>query len=346
MDVIEVEILNLPKKKLKSIIGDAAKSALAINLEYVHDIEPGFKRIKKGKDFNYLEQEASLIYDEDNLKRIKSLSISLARENVLICVLPNGHLQATGIDLKKRKQYRYHPSLNYLKNHTKYYRFFQFGRVLPKIRLQLEKDLAWPGLPVEKVSAAMISLIECTNIRVGNSVYEKLYATYGLTTFKNKHVKIEGSDLQFSFKGKKGVHHEISLINKKLLKIVQSCRDIPGKGLFQYLFSDGSRKSIDFGMINDYIKKSCGEDFTAKDFRTWSGTLHAFLAFRDLGFFETVTEAKKNVVEVLDRVSKHLSNTRTVCKKYYVHPDILSLYESKSLEKYLHQLDKIKKDDN
>ncbi len=346
MEAIEVEILQLPKKKIKSLIGDPEKTAQAINLIYVHDSEPGIKRIKKGNSFNYLEAEAKPIKDEAHLKRIKGLVIPPAWENVWICVLPNGHLQATGIDVKKRKQYRYHSSWNFLRNHTKYYRLYQFGKALPAIRLQLEKDLSLPGLPVEKVLAAVISLMERTNIRVGNSMYEKLYGSFGLTTLKDKHVKIEGSDLKFSFKGKKGVHHEISLKNKKLSTIVKACREIPGKELFQYYTPEGARKSIDSGMVNDYIKKSCGEEFTAKDFRTWSGTLHAFLAFKDLGFFETATEAKKKVVEALDMVAKHLGNTRTVCKKYYVHPAILSLYESKSLEKYLQELDKIQKDDN
>lgn len=346
MDAIEAEILQLPKKKIKSIIGDPEKSAEAINLIYVHDTEPGIKRIKKGKEFEYLVEEAKSIKDQEHLNRIKSLVIPPAWENVWICVLPNGHLQATGIDVKKRKQYRYHPSWNYLRNHTKYYRLYQFGKALPKIRLQLEKDLSLPGLPVQKVLAAVISLMERTNIRVGNSMYEKLYGSFGLTTLKDKHVQIAGSDLKFSFKGKKGVHHEISLKNKKLSKIVKACRDIPGKELFQYYTPDGEKKSIDSGMVNEYIKKSCGEEFTAKDFRTWSGTLHAFLAFKEIGFFETATEAKKKVVEALDMVSRHLGNTRTVCKKYYVHPVILSLYETKSLQKYLHQLDAIQEDDN
>ena len=346
MDATEAEILQLPKRKIKSIIGDPEKSAKAINLVYVHDNEPGIIRIKKGNSFNYLIEKVKPLKNEADIKRIKSLVIPPAWKNVWICVLANGHLQATGIDVKKRKQYRYHPSWNLLRNHTKYYRLYQFGQALPKIRLQLEKDLSLPKLSVEKVLAAVISLMERTNIRVGNSMYEKLYGSFGLTTFKNKHVTIAGSDLKFSFKGKKGVYHEISLKNKKLSKIVQSCRDIPGKELFQYYTTDGERKAIHSGMVNDYIKNSCGEDFTAKDFRTWSGTLHAFLAFKELGFFKTPAEAKKKVVEALDIVSKHLGNTRTVCKKYYVHPVILSLYESNSLGKYLHQLDVIKKGDN
>ena len=346
MEVIANEILQLPKRKIRSILGDPEKSAQAVNLIYVHDNTPGIRRVKTGKSFNYVLEDTNPITDDDNLKRIKSLVIPPAWESVWICDLPNGHLQATGIDVKKRKQYRYHPLWNSLRNHTKYFRLYQFGKVLPSIRLQLEKDLSLPGLPVEKVLATIISLMERTNIRVGNSMYEKLYGSFGLTTLKDKHVAIAGNSLNFTFKGKKGVHHDISIKNKKLSKIVKACRDIPGKELFQYFTADGERKSIDSGMVNDYIRKISGGDFTAKDFRTWSGTLHAFLAFKELGFFETATEAKKKVMEALDKVSKHLGNTRNVCKKYYVHPAILSLYEDKSLEKYLHQLDKIEVDDN
>ena len=346
MEVIANEILQLPKRKIRSILGDPEKSAQAVNLIYVHDNTPGIRRVKTGKSFNYVLEDTNPITDDDNLKRIKSLVIPPAWESVWICDLPNGHLQATGFDVKKRKQYRYHPLWNSLRNHTKYFRLHQFGKVLPSIRLQLEKDLSLPGLPVEKVLATIISLMERTNIRVGNSMYEKLYGSFGLTTLKDKHVAIAGNSLNFTFKGKKGVHHDISIKNKKLSKIVKACRDIPGKELFQYFTADGERKSIDSGMVNDYIRKISGGDFTAKDFRTWSGTLHAFLAFKELGFFETATEAKKKVMEALDKVSKHLGNTRNVCKKYYVHPAILSLYEDKSLEKYLHQLDKIEVDDN
>ena len=346
MEVIANEILQLPKRKIRSILGDPEKSAQAVNLIYVHDNTPGIRRVKTGKSFNYVLEDTNPITDDDNLKRIKSLVIPPAWESVWICDLPNGHLQATGIDVKKRKQYRYHPLWNSLRNHTKYFRLYQFGKVLPSIRLQLEKDLSLPGLPVEKVLATIISLMERTNIRVGNSMYEKLYGSFGLTTLKDKHVAIAGNSLNFTFKGKKGVHHDISIKNKKLSKIVKACRDIPGKELFQYFTADGERKSIDSGMVNDYIRKISGGDFTAKDFRTWSGTLHAFLAFKELGFFETATEAKKKVLEALDKVSKHLGNTRNVCKKYYVHPAIVSLYEDKSLEKYLHQLDKIEVDDN
>ena len=219
--------------------------------------------------------------------------------------------------------------------------------MLPVIRLQLEKDLSLPTLGQEKVLAAVVSLMERTNIRVGNNFYEKLYGSYGLTTLKDKHVKIEGNKLNFAFKGKKGVFHNISIKNNKLSKIVKQCRDIPGKELFQYFDENGGRHSIDSGIVNEYIKTiSGGSDFTAKDFRTWAGTVQAFLALITAGCCDTITETKKRIVEALDTVSNHLGNTRTVCKKYYVHPLILSLYESKELEKYTAELDQIEKNDN
>lgn len=345
MELIAEEITKLTKKKIDKIINDPEKTAKAVNLVYVNDLEPGIERVRKGKGFDYVLDNRS-IKDENELQRIKSLVIPPAWENVWICILANGHLQATGLDARKRKQYRYHPLWNSLRNHTKFYRLYEFGKVLPKIRLQLEKDLSLPGLPQQKVLAAVVSLMERTHIRVGNTMYEKLYGSYGLTTLKDKHVEIKGSTMKFSFKGKKGVQHEISIKNKKLSALVQKCRDIPGKELFQYYDEEGKRHSIDSGMVNEYIKAISGSDFTAKDFRTWAGTVESLMAFKELGFFETATESKKKIVEALDMVSKLLGNTRTVCKKYYVHPLMLSLYEDRSLEKYIKQLDAIEKNDN
>lgn len=346
MDIItNEEIIRLPRKKVESILHDPAKSAQAIHLVYVTDNQPGIIRVKTGKTFSYIQNKKP-VKDKAALQRIKKLVIPPAWENVWICMLENGHLQATGIDVKKRKQYKYHPLWNTLRNHTKFYRLHEFGKVLPSIRLQLEKDLSLPGLPYEKVMAAVVSLLERTNIRVGNNAYEKLYGSYGLSTMKDKHVKIDGASIRFSFKGKKGIHHDVDIRNKRLARIVKACKDIPGQELFQYYNEKGERHSIDSGMINDYIKKLSGGDFTAKDFRTWAGTVQAILAFKELGFFDTVTEAKRKIVEALDKVSRQLGNTRTVCKKYYVHPIVISLYESNSLKKYLDELDKIEMDDN
>ena len=338
------EPVKLSKKKIESIINDPEKTAKAAHLVYVRDTDPGITRVKAGEKFQYYFGEKK-IEDDEEILRIKHLVIPPAWENVWICKLANGHLQVTGFDVKKRKQYKYHPDWNKLRNHTKFYRLYEFGKVLPEIRRHVEKDLAKPGLPVEKVLAAVVSLMEHTNIRVGNNFYEKLYGSFGLTTLKDKHVKIEGTKLKFTFKGKKGISHDISIKNKKLANIVKQCRDIPGKELFQYFDENGERKSIDSGMVNEYIRNISGSDFTAKDFRTWAGTMHAFLALKEIGCCGTATETKRRIVEVLDGVSKHLGNTRAVCKKYYVHPVVLSLYENKKIEKYIAELNDILVDD-
>lgn len=345
MELVAGEITKLSKKKLEKISLDPEKTAAAVKLVYVNDTEPGIARVRKGNAFDYTLDDVKVKSDAV-LQRIKSLVIPPAWENVWICQLDNGHLQATGYDVKKRKQYKYHPLWNSLRNHTKFYRLLEFGKVLPQIRLQLEKDLSMPGLPSQKVLAAIVSLMERTHIRVGNTMYEKLYGSYGLTTMKDKHVQFSGSTMKFSFKGKKGVQHSISLKNKKLSALVKKCQDIPGKELFQYYDEDGKRHAVDSGMVNEYIKQVSGSDFTAKDFRTWAGTVEALMAFKEIGFFETATESKKKITEVLDTVSKQLGNTRTVCRKYYVHPLMISLYENKTLEKYISQLDKIERDDD
>ena len=343
--MIDEKLIKIPKKKIASIANNPSKTAAAINLEYISDNEPGIERIKKGNNFKYQFKE-NMVNDKNTLQRIKSLVIPPAWEHVWICTLPNGHLQVTGVDVKNRKQYKYHSLWNSFRNQTKFFRLYEFGKALPAMRLKLEKDLALPGLPRQKVLATVVSLMERTHIRIGNNFYEKLYGSFGLTTLKDKHVSISGSSLKFSFRGKKGVHHDIGIKNKKLAAIVKQCRDIPGKELFQYYDDNGDRKSIDSGMINEYIKGIAGSDFTAKDFRTWAGTVQALLAFKELGFYETTTESKKKVVEALDIVSKELGNTRTVCKKYYVHPGIIDMYENKSLEKYIQQLDTIEVNDN
>jgi DNA topoisomerase-1 len=343
--ITEETITALPKRKIKSLINNPEKTAAAVNLVYVNDTEEGIIRKKKGDAFEYYFKNRK-VTDDEELLRIKRLVIPPAWENVWICSKENGHLQVTGIDVRGRKQYKYHPLWNTLRNHTKFYRLYSFGEVLPAMRVIIEKDLSLPGLPLRKVLATVVSVMERTNIRIGNGSYEKIYGSYGLTTLKDKHVKVEGTSLKFSFKGKKGVYHDINIKSRRLAKIVKNCQDIPGKELFQYYDEDGNKKSIDSGMVNDYIKEISSGDFTAKDFRTWSGTVQALLAFKDLGFSETQTGIKKNIVAALDVVSQLLGNTRTVCKKYYVHPLVISLYESNTLNKYLKQLEDLEKDDN
>ncbi|MCW3106209.1 MAG: Eukaryotic topoisomerase catalytic core [Segetibacter sp.] len=335
----------IPKRRIKSIIKDPVKTAEAVNLVYMSDNTPGITRVKAGNTFEYY-YEGKKVTDEETLLRIKHLVIPPAWEHVWICPVENGHLQVTGLDVKNRKQYKYHASWNALRNHTKFYRLYEFGTVIPSLRLQIEKDLSHPGLPVEKVLATVVSLMERTNIRIGNCSYEKANGSYGITTLKDKHVKVKGTSIKFSFKGKKGVYHDIDIKSKRLAAIVKRCQDIPGKELFQYFDDSGQRRAIDSGMVNDYIKGITNGNFTAKDLRTWSGTVLALLAFKELGLSDTQTQTKRNIVAALDMVSKALGNTRTVCKKYYVHPLIIGLYETKSLEKYLKDLDNLEQDDD
>ncbi|MFT3933513.1 MAG: DNA topoisomerase IB [Chitinophagaceae bacterium] len=319
---------------------DYEEAAIAAHLLYVKDNSPGIIRLKKGKGFAYYLHNKPL-KDKKAIDRIRKLVIPPAWVNVWICPTPNGHIQATGIDLRKRKQYRYHALWNQLRNETKFHRLYEFGKILPALRTKLEHDLAIKELSQQKVLATVISLMERTYIRVGSNEYEKQNGSYGLTTLKDKHVSINGDSIQFSFTGKKGIEQNIKLKNKRLARMVKQCRDIPGKELFQYYEEDGSRKTIDSGMVNQYIKDVSGYDCSAKDFRTWAGSLHALQAFKSLGEAATVTENKKNIVAALDAVSKKLGNTRTVCKKYYVHPSLIHLYEENNLGSYLKELDKL-----
>lgn len=329
--------ISLSEKKIKAILHDPKKSAAAAHLVYVHDNQQGITRTRRREGFIY-QQGATRVRDEKSLTRIKKLVIPPAWEKVWICPVENGHIQATGLDLKNRKQYKYHSLWNALRNQTKFYRLHHLGASMPTMRQHLQKDLALPGLPLEKVLAAVVSLMELTSIRVGNSAYEKLYGSFGLTTLKDQHTTIKGSQIRFIFKGKKGVSHNISLKSKRLAAIIKQCRDIPGKELFQYYDHDGKRHTLDSGMVNAYLKTISGQDFTAKDFRTWAGSVHALAAFREVGTCETASGAKKNMVSVLDSVAKHLGNTRTVCKKYYVHPVLMSLYETNNLHPYFSKM--------
>lgn len=327
-------VLSISKKKLESLLSDDEKTARAANLVYVSDRMIGISRIKKGKSFSYYLGE-KLIKDDEVLLRIKHLVIPPAWKNVWICKNPNGHLQVTGTDARGRKQYKYHPDWILIRNRTKFYRLAAFGRSLPGIRACLQKDLSEKKLTEKKVLAAAVSMMENTGVRVGNAYYEREYNSVGLTTLKDKHVQIKRDKAQFSFIGKKGIAQQVSLHNKKLIRIIKQCKEVPGKELFQYYDEAGKRHSIDSGMVNQYIKEISNADFTAKDFRTWTGTVHAFMALKEIGPCESISGAKKNIIEALDKVSAYLGNTRSVCRKYYVHPTILTLYENKKLDKYL-----------
>jgi DNA topoisomerase I len=340
-----MEIVDLSHKKFLELDKDYSLSAEAADLVYVSDKDPGITRLKKGTGFTYLLDDKPL-RDEKHLERIRKLAIPPAWTQVWICKKPNGHIQATGYDARSRKQYRYHPLWEVLRNETKFHRMYEFGKLLPSLRLKLEEDLAKRDLSVERVMATVVSLMERTYIRIGNNEYEKMNDSYGLTTLKDKHVTVNGDQLKFSIKCKKGIYHNITLRNRRLARVVEACRDIPGKELFQYLDAEGNRRSMDSGMVNQYIREAMGGDFTAKDFRTWAGTLNVLRAFKAMGQAASEADSKKNILAALDEVSKKLGNTRTVCRKYYVHPGVIRLYEENQLDKYLRELDNIEKPDD
>jgi DNA topoisomerase I len=328
---------------LLKLAEDPVRAAKAAKLIYVTDAMPGIGRQQQGDHFIYLDSKGEEISDEDTLARIRKMALPPAWQNVWICALANGHLQATGIDTKGRKQYRYHVNWNAIRSETKFFRMIAFGEKLPYLRERLEKDLKKTQLSREKVIAIALSVMEQTLIRVGNAAYEKEYGSYGLTTLKDRHVKAEGSELRFSFKGKKGIYHDITLHDSRLARLVKACRDIPGKELFQYFDQSGERHSIDSGMVNNYLQEVMGDSFSAKDFRTWAGTVNALRLLVELEPCSTEKEAKKNVNTVLDEVSRRLGNTRTVCRKHYVHPQILEAYECQDLNPYIEKRNRFKK---
>lgn len=322
---------------LLELAHDPVKAAKAARLVYMSDTMPGIARRRKGDHFTYVDPKGTLLDDEPTLARIRSMALPPAWENVWISPKSNGHLQATGVDTRNRKQYRYHAGWNAIRSETKFFRMVSFGQALPKLRAQLDKDLRQRTLSREKVIAIALSVMEQTLIRVGNAAYEKEYGSYGLTTLKNRHVHAEGQELRFSFKGKKGIYHDITLHDKRLARLVKACRDIPGKELFQYFDDEGNRHSIDSGMVNDYLRDTMGNDFSAKDFRTWAGTVNALRLLVELEPCDSEKELKKNLNTVLDEVSQQLGNTRTVCRKHYVHPQVLDAYECKDLNPYILQ---------
>lgn len=320
--------------RLEKIGRDARVTARVVGLRYTSNSSAGYYRKRRGDSFYYVDEDQQRVRDKEIIDRIKSLVIPPAWEQVWISKYENGHLQATGIDAKGRKQYRYHPQWNKIRNQSKFYRLRNFASALPMIRQQVDKDLQLKGLPYEKVVALVIRLIELTNIRIGNDAYKKLYGSFGLTTLQDKHIKVESSRIWFEFVGKKGVRHKISLQSRKLANLVKKCKDIPGQDLFQYYEEDGSHKCIGSADVNNYLKQVTGEDFTAKDFRIWAGSVNALCAFRDTAPPESDSDCKRKIVNVLDSVAKKLGNTRTVCRKYYVHPTVVAAFEKGSIANY------------
>ncbi|HEY2385365.1 MAG TPA: DNA topoisomerase IB [Candidatus Binatia bacterium] len=317
---------------------DPAESASVAHLRYVSDAAPGIHRRRAGRGFAYVDAGGSTIRDAAEIRRIHALAIPPAWTDVWICPLANGHIQATGRDARGRKQYRYHPRWRATRDETKYGRMIAFGEALPRVRARLEHDLALPGLPREKVLATVVALMERTAIRVGNEEYAKANDSFGLTTLRNRHVAVAGDHLRFAFRGKSGKRHTIDVADRRLARIVRRCKDIPGWELFQYLDESGTRFPIGSADVNDYLREISGADFTAKDFRTWAGTVLAAEALQDLGAAPTASAARRNLTRGIAQVAEQLGNTVTVCRKCYVHPAVIDGYLAGTLLDALERL--------
>ena len=314
------------RKKIPEVVKDPVESAKLAGLRYVLDTSPGIQRLVRAGKFRYVGPDSKAVRDKETLGRIKSLVIPPAWTDVWICPIAHGHLQATGRDARRRKQYRYHPRWKEVRDETKFNRIIAFGHALPKVRDQVEADLARTGMPKEKVLATVVRLLEITLIRVGNEEYAKDNKSYGLTTMRNHHVEVNGSGLNFRFRGKGGKYINIGVADRRLARIVKKCQDIPGYELFQYVNEDGEIRSIESSDVNAYLREISGDDFTAKDFRTWAATVLASMAFSELESFDSQTQAKRNVVSAVERVAKKLGNTPTICRKCYVHPAVIDGY--------------------
>jgi DNA topoisomerase-1 len=317
--------------RLPETVLDPVASAKAARLHYVNDHDPGIRRVCAGKAFRYVRPDGRPVRDPGELRRIRSLVIPPAWTDVWICPDPDGHIQATGKDDRGRKQYRYHPRWREVRDEAKYERTIAFGLALPRILRRTEKDLARAGLPRDKVLAAVVRLLETTLIRVGNEEYARANGSFGLTTMRDRHAKIEGGTVQFSFRGKSGIRHTVELNDRRLARIVKRCQDVPGQELFQYVDDRGGHHTIDSADVNDYLRRIAGQEFTAKDFRTWAGTVLAARALQEFEAFDTKAQAKHNVVEAIERVAKRLGNTKTICRKCYVHPAVIEAYLDGSL---------------
>ncbi|HET8745989.1 MAG TPA: DNA topoisomerase IB [Ramlibacter sp.] len=305
---------------------DPREAAESAGLVYVTDEERGIRRERKNEGFVYYRPNGEPLKDEATLERIRKLAIPPAYTEVWICPRANGHLQATGRDARGRKQYRYHPQFRELRESTKYEHMLDFARALPSIRATLASHMALRGLPREKVLATVVHLLETTLIRVGNDDYARENRSYGLTTLRNPHVKVEGAQLRFQFKGKSGKTWRLQVKDRRIAKIVRACQDLPGQRLFQYQDENGEIREVTSADVNAYLKEVTGSDITAKDFRTWAGTVLAALALQEFEAFDTKATQKKNIKQAIERVVARLGNTPTICRKCYVHPEVLNAY--------------------
>ena len=308
------------------VLVESTEAAEEARLRYVSDDQPGYTRKAKGDEFEYFDAEGKPIRDEQRLLRIKRLAIPPAYTDVWICPSPNGHIQATGRDARGRKQYRYHERWREVRDENKYEKMMLFGEALPKIRKRVEADLALPGLPREKVLATVVQLLQRTLIRIGNEEYARENKSFGLTTMKNHHVDVKGAKLRFRFRGKSGKKHEVDIEDRHIAKIISKMQDLSGQDLFQYVDDDGQVHDVTSEDVNSYLREITGEDFTAKDFRTWAGTVLTAMALHAVGAFETKKQAKANIKDAISAVSKILGNTPAICRKCYVHPAVLESY--------------------
>ena len=325
----------MPSKKLRAekkkiddieIAPDPAEVAEEAGLRYVSDEQPGYTRKAKGDDFEYFDTDGKRIRDETRLLRIKRLAIPPAYKDVWICPSANGHIQATGRDARGRKQYRYHERWREVRDEDKYDRMLVFGKALPKIRRRVNRDLKRRGLPREKVLATVVQLLERTFIRIGNEEYAKENKSFGLTTLRNRHVDVTATKLKFSFRGKSGKEHEVDVTDRRLAKIICQLQELPGQEIFQYLNENNERRKVNSDDVNEYLREITGEEFTAKDFRTWAGTVLAAMALNAQEAFENKSQANKNIKDAISAVAKILGNTPAVCRKCYVHPAVLETY--------------------
>jgi len=318
---------------VKTLTVDPVESATVARLRYVSDATPGIQRIRVGRGFQYRGPDDVPVSDPHTLQRIRSLTIPPAWTDVWICPSPDGHIQAVGRDARRRKQYRYHPRWREARDETKYARLTAFGQALPRIRRRVEQDMSAPGLPREKVVATVVRLLETTLIRVGNPEYARRNGSYGLTTLRSRHVRINGPRLRFEFRGKGGKPHIVDVNDRRVATIVRRCQDLPGHELFQYVDETGARQTIDSTNVNEYLRQVAGSEFTAKDFRTWAGTVHALANLRAAS---GAPPTKKKVNEAVVEVASRLRNTPAICRKCYIHPAIVEAYLESELGRPRH----------
>jgi DNA topoisomerase-1 len=307
-------------------VDDPQASAEEAGLRYVSDTMPGVRRRRAGKGFSYVDTNGRRIADPERIAWFKGLAIPPAWTDVWISPIKGGHIQATGRDARGRKQYRYHPRWREVRDEAKYGRLLEFARALPTIRRRADRDLRRRGLPREKVLALVVRLLETTLIRVGNEEYARENRSFGLSTLRDRHVKGSGSNLRLSFKGKSGKEHVVPITDRRLARLVKQCQEMPGQELFQYVDQEGRRQAIDSGEVNDYLRAISGQDFTAKDFRTWAGTVAASMALQDFLEIDDDAGRKKAIVAAIEKVAGELGNTPAVCRACYVHPDVLDSY--------------------